>query len=245
MIPSDAVFQAIVLAAGKGSRMQSDLPKVLHPICGRPMVCHVLDALKSVGIPRPIIVIGRGAELVEQTLGSGYVYVLQEQQLGSGHAVMCARDASEGRSAHILVLCGDSPLFRAETIRALMDAHLKEGATVSLASAVLDDPTGYGRIVRGAEGEITGVVEEKLADQSQKAIKEINGGCYAFDSVWLWDNIDRMSDNEVGEKCLTEMVDKAIAQAKHVTAVFSQPEEVLGVNTPAQLAEAERIMCAR
>ncbi len=245
MTPSIDEFQAIVLAAGKGSRMQSDLPKVLHHVCGRPMICHILDALRSVGIARPIVVIGKGAELVEQTLGGGYAYVLQEQQLGSGHAVICAREAAEGRSRDVLVMCGDSPLFRVETIRALMDAHVREDATASLVSAVLDDPTGYGRIVRDADGRITGVVEEKLADESRKAIREINGGCYAFDSEWLWSNIDRMRENEVGERCLTEMFDIAIAQGKHVTAVFSQPDEVLGVNTPAQLAEAERIMCGR
>lgn len=242
-VPAD--FQAIILAAGKGSRMQSDLPKVLHPVCGRPMVCHILDALSDVGIPSPIIVIGRGAELVEQTLGAGYVYVLQEEQLGSGHAVMWARGVAEGGSKHTLVMCGDSPLFRVETIRALMDAHRREQATASLVSAVLDDPSGYGRIVRAPDGRIAGVVEEKLADEEQRAIREINGGCYAFDSRWLWDNIDLMSENEVGEKCLTEMVDIAIGQGKRVTAVRSQPDEVIGINTPAQLAEAERIMCGR
>lgn len=245
MSPSVADFQAIVLAAGKGSRMRSDLPKVLHPVCGLPMVCHVLNTLKEVGVSRTIIVIGMGAELVEQTLGVGYVYVLQAQQLGSGHAAMCARAAAEGQSRHTLVLCGDSPLFRVETIRALMDCHARENATVSLVSAVLDDPTGYGRIIRDAGGRITGVVEEKLADEAQRAVKEINGGCYAFDSSWLWANIDRMTVNEVGERCLTEMVDIAIGDGRTVVAVSAQPEEVLGVNTPAQLAEAERILCER
>ena len=238
-------FQAIVLAAGKGTRMGSDLPKVLHLLCGRPMVCRVLDALEAVGIAKPIIIVGRGAELVERTLGRGYAYVLQEQQLGSGHAVMCAREAAEGRSRHILVMCGDSPLFRAETVRALMDAHLLGRAAVSLTSATLDDPTGYGRIVRGTDGRITGVVEEKMAGRPERAIREINGGCYAFDSGWLWTNIGLMSENEAGEKCLTEMVDIAISQGKRVTSASCDPEEVLGVNTPEQLAEAERIMSGR
>lgn len=244
-MPAPLDFQAVILAAGRGSRMQSDLPKVLHPVCGRPMVCHILDALRDVGIAAPIIVIGKGAGLVENTLGGGYTYVLQEEQLGSGHAVMCARRAAEGKSNHVLVMCGDSPLFRVETIRALMDAHKREQATVSLVSAVLDDPSGYGRIVRGPDGAIAGVVEEKLADERQKAIREINGGCYAFVSRWLWDNIGLMSENEVGEKCLTQMVHIAIGQGKPVTAVFSQPDEVLGINTPTQLQEAERIMCER
>ena len=236
-------FQGIVLAAGRGSRMQSDLPKVLIEICGRPMICYVLDALTSVGVRSPVIVIGKGAGLVEQTLGGGYTYVLQEEQLGSGHAVICAREAAQGRSRDLLVMCGDSPLFRARTVRALMEAHVRENATISLVSAILDAPTGYGRIVR-ADGRIVGVVEEKLADETQRAIREINGGCYAFDSEWLWGNIDRMRENEVGEKCLTEMVDIAIAQGKHVTAVSCESDEVLGVNTPAQLALAESILSA-
>jgi len=234
-------FQGIVLAAGKGSRMGSDLPKVLIEVCGRPMIRHILDALESVRISRPIIVIGKGADLVEQMLGGGYTYVLQEEQLGSGHAVICVREAAEGRSRDLLVMCGDSPLFRVETVQALMEAHVREDATVSLVSAVLDDPTGYGRIVR-SDTQIAGGVEEKLADETQRAIREINGGCYAFDSEWLWGNIDRMRENEVGEKCLTEMVDIAIAQRKHVAAVSCESDEVLGVNTPAQLAQAESIM---
>lgn len=238
-------FRAIVLAAGKGSRMRSDLPKVLHPVCGRPMICHVLNSLEAVGIPRPIIVVGRGAELVERTLGSRYAYVLQEQQLGSGHAVACAREAAEGCSCHIIVMCGDSPLFRVETVRALMDAHLQENAVVSLTSSTLNDPTGYGRIVRSAEGRIVGVVEEKTANETEKVIHEINGGCYTFDSDWLWENIGLMSENEAGEKCLTDMVGIAIAQGKRVTSVPCGAEEVLGVNTPEQLAEAERIMRER
>ena len=172
---STSGFQAIVLAAGKGTRMGSDLPKVLLPVCGRPVVTHILDALAGVGIPQPVVVIGYKAEMVKEALGSRVIYALQEEQRGSGHAVMCARDAA-GDAENILVMCGDSPLFKVETISAVMEAHVREGAVIALASAVLDDPTGYGRILRSANGDVLGVAEEKIATGEQKAVREINGG---------------------------------------------------------------------
>lgn len=224
--------------------MGSDLPKVLLPICDRPVVTHILGALDKVGIGRPVVVIGKGADLVRDALGDSVLYALQSEQRGSGHAVVCARDAAEG-AENILVMCGDSPLFRVETIRSLMDAHTREGATVTLISAVLDDPHGYGRILRAPNGDVFGVVEEKIASDEQKAVKEINGGLYAFDGRWLWANIHLMRENEAGELCLTEMVDIAIAQGRRVIAVPASPEEVAGINTPDQLASAERILAQR
>lgn len=244
MSTSSDGFQAIVLAAGKGTRMGSDLPKVLLPMCGRPVVTHILDALGKVGIARPVVVIGYRADQVRQALGDRVLYALQEEQQGSGHAVICARDAASG-SKNILVMCGDSPLFRVETIRSLMDVHVREGATITLASAVLDNPHGYGRILRAPGGGISGVVEEKLATDEQRAVKEINGGLYAFDGDWLWENIHLMSRNEAGELCLTEMVDIAIAQGRRVTSSPTSPEEVAGINTPDQLRDAERILSQR
>jgi bifunctional UDP-N-acetylglucosamine pyrophosphorylase / glucosamine-1-phosphate N-acetyltransferase len=241
---STSGFQAIVLAAGKGTRMGSDLPKVLLPVCGRPVVTHILDALAEVGIPHPVVVIGYKAEMVKDALGGRVMYALQEEQRGSGHAVMCARDAA-GDAGSILVMCGDSPLFRVETISAVMETHVREGATITLASAILDDPTGYGRILRAANGEVLGVAEEKIATQEQKAVKEINGGLYAFDGAWLWANIGLMHENEAGELCLTEMVDIAIAQGRKVIAVPISAEEVAGINTPDQLRAAEQILLER
>lgn len=225
--------------------MNSDLPKVLHPVCGRPMVSHILDALQAAGVPEPVVVIGEGGDQVERALGENYIYVRQEHQLGSGHAVMCARGAAEGKARNILVMCGDSPLFRVETIRSLMRGHQREQATIALVSAVLEDPGGYGRILRDERGRIIGIVEEDLADTRQRTIKEVNGGCYAFDAEWLWGSIDTMRRNDVGEYCLTEMVDIATARGRRVAAVSAEPDEVLGVNTPAQLAAAEQIMRAR
>ena len=237
-------FQAIVLAAGKGRRMGSDLPKVLLPLCGRPIVSHVLDVLAEVGIPRPVIVISKEGDAVREALGGGYPYVIQAEQLGSGHAVLCAREAAQN-ARNIIVMCGDSPLFRIETVRSLMMEHIRSGAAITLVSAILDDPHGYGRILRNPAGEVSGVVEEKFASDEQKAIREINGGCYGFDAEWLWENIGLMTRNEAGEYCLTEMVNIAIKQGLEVITVASQPDEVAGINTPEQLLAAEQILLTR
>ena len=236
-------FQAIILAAGKGSRMGSELPKVLLPLCGRPMLAHILDVLAEVGIVHPVIVVSKSG-VVREALGDTYRYARQEEQLGSGHAVLCAREAALG-SANILIMCGDSPLFKTETVRSLMEVHIREQAAITLASTMLDDPQGYGRILRAPTGDVKGIVEEKLATPGQKTIREINGGCYAFDAEWLWGNIEKMRKNEAGEYCLTEMVDIAIAQGRKVTTVQAEPDEVAGVNTPEQLLAAENILRAR
>lgn len=237
-------FQAIVLAAGKGSRMGVDIPKTLIPLYGKPMISYILDAISVLGIDAPVIVVGKQHQAFDDVLGGGFVYVVQEEQLGSGHAVMCARDASTS-DGHVLVMCGDSPLFRVETIRALMNTHRTDGSAVTLISALLDDPFGYGRILRSASGEITGVAEEKNASSEQKAVREINGGCYAFIAQWLWDNINLLTRNEACELNLTEMVDIAIRQGLKVSSVTAGPDEVAGVNTPDQLHQAKEILMAR
>lgn len=237
-------FQAVILAAGKGTRMRSDVPKVLLPLAGRPVLAHILEALIQVGVNRPVVVIGTGGEQVRETLGDCCVYAVQEEQLGSGHAVTCARDAARGAES-ILVMCGDSPLFRVETIRSVMEALLRENAAITLVSAVLDDPRGYGRILRAPSGDVAGIVEEKIASDEQKAISEINGGLYAFDATWLWENIGLMTSNEAGEYCLTEMVDIALAQGRRVITVTASPDEVAGINTPEQLRFAESVLLTR
>lgn len=237
-------FQGIVLAAGKGRRMGSDLPKVLLPLCGQPIISHVLGLLAEVGIPRPVIVVNRDGDMIRKSLGDGYLYAIQAEQLGSGHAVLCAREAAEG-ARNIIVMCGDSPLFRVGTVYSLMLEHVRRSAVITLVSAVLDDPRGYGRVLRDSAGEVSGIVEEKLASDEQKAIEEINGGCYGFDADWLWENIGLMTRNEAGEYCLTEMVDIAISQGRRVITVSSGPDEVAGINTRAQLEQAEHILCGR
>jgi bifunctional UDP-N-acetylglucosamine pyrophosphorylase/glucosamine-1-phosphate N-acetyltransferase len=224
--------------------MTSDLPKVLLPLCGRPIIAYILDLLSEVDISHPVVVTGWGGDILRSTLGSSYIYADQAEQLGSGHAVVCAREAAQG-SKNVLVMCGDSPLFRADTVRSLISTHLQLESTVTLVSAVLTDPTGYGRILRGPDGSVTGIVEEKLASVEQRMIREVNGGCYAFSSEWLWKNIGSMQKNEVGEYCLTEMVDIAISQCRVVCTVTCMPDEIAGINTPEQLRAAEEILAAR
>lgn len=240
-------FYAIILAAGKGKRMRdeaapAEFPKVLRQACGRPIISYVIDTLRAAGIMDVSIIVGFGAEYVKESLGSGYCYILQNEQLGSGHAVACAWDALRDRSGSAIIMCGDSPLFTAPTIVSLMEHHEASQATITMISALLDNPTGYGRIKRDASGGIVGVVEEKCASTEEKAISEVNGGAYAFDSDWLWSNIHRIERNEAGELNLTDLVRVAISQGNRVEAVPTGVKEITGVNTPADLQFVEHIL---
>ena len=241
---------AIVLAAGKGKRMRdeslpAEFPKVLRQVKGRALVDYVVDALRQADVTDITLIVGFGADYVRQAMGDTFTYAVQSEQLGSGHAVASARELLGDRSGTAIVMCGDSPLFTSSTINRLKDHHASTGATITLVSAFLDNPTGYGRIKRDGDGRITGIVEEKCASDEEKSIKEINGGALAFDSKWLWENIDRMQVNEAGELNLTDLVRVAISQGKLVEAVATDPEEVMGVNTPEDLREAERILAGR
>lgn len=243
-------FYAIILAAGRGKRMRdeatpAEFPKVLRQAAERPLIGYVIDALRGAGVDDINIIVGFGAEQVKAALGEEFDYILQPEQLGSGHAVACGKDMLSGRGGHAIIMCGDSPLFTPETLRKLKDHHKHTDATITLVSATLDDPTGYGRIKRSPDGRISGVVEEKCASPEEKTIREINGGAYAFDSEWLWTNIHRIEVNEAGELNLTDLVRIAIADGLTVEAVPTAPEEVMGVNTPANLAEVESILRTR
>ncbi len=239
----------LVLAAGKGSRFASEagdpFPKVLRPVLGRPMVFCVLDALRGAGIEDITLIIGFGADEVRGHVGESVKYVLQTEQRGSGHAVACAAEAFRDFEGGLVIMCGDSPLFTADTVRRVCEEHARTGAAVTLTSAILDDPSGYGRIVRDSDGVIRGIVEEKCADDEQKAICEVNGGAYAFDGRWLFDNIQKMAINEANEYNLTDMVRVALEQGRTVSAVNCDPSELLGVNTPTQLQVIEGILRGR
>lgn len=242
----DMHIAGLVLAAGRGSRFASEsgeaFPKVLRPVLGRPMVLYALDALRGAGIEEITLVIGFGADEVRRQVGESVGYVLQAEQRGSGHAVACARDAFRDCDGALVIMCGDSPVFTAGTVRRIVEEHARSGAVATLASAVLDDPFGYGRIVRDREGAIRGIVEEKCASEEEKAIHEVNGGAYAFDARWLFGNIEEMALNEANEYNLTDMVRVAIEQGRGVSAVHCDPQELLGVNTPEQLRAVEEIL---
>ena len=239
-------FAGLVLAAGKGTRFLTEqgepLPKVLRPILGRPMVCYVLDALSGAGIRDVTLVVGYRAEDVKRALGDSVDYIPQPEQKGSGHAVACAAHRFDGFTGHLVVMCGDSPLFTSDTVRAMMAKHIATGAVITLASAVLTDPFGYGRILRDSEGRIRAVVEEKCADEAQRSISEVNGGAYVFDGAWLFANLHAMAVNDADEYNLTDMVRVAVEQNAVVSAVTCDERELLGVNTPEQLAAIEDMM---
>jgi bifunctional UDP-N-acetylglucosamine pyrophosphorylase/glucosamine-1-phosphate N-acetyltransferase len=245
-VPDNHDWKGLVLAAGKGSRFQQEtgeaFPKVLRPVLGKPLVRYVLDTLARAGVTDITLVVGFMAGEVMRELGPGYRYVLQPEQKGSGHAVARAAQHFSDFVGNLVIMCGDSPLFAADTINAIMREHETSSPAITLISAVLDDPSGYGRILRDSEGRITSIVEETCASTDQRAIKEVNGGVYAFDAKWLVDNTDRMAINEAGEYNLTDMVRIAVELGREVTAVQCDPVELLGVNTPEQLKTVAGIL---
>ncbi len=233
---------AIILAAGKGTRMKSELAKVLHPLAGRPLLAHVLDALSPLGPRRTVVVVGHQAERVAEVCrGPGVETVLQEEQLGTGHAVDQARSVLADASGHTLVLCGDVPLLSTQTLRRLLDQTRDSGAAAGVLTAIAADATGYGRIVRDDEGRVAAIVEEKDADDSQRAIREYNTGTWCFPTAELWPALERLDrDNAQGEYYLTDVVEIFVADGKRVEAVVCDDErEVQGINTLTDLRRAE------
>ena len=235
---------ALVLAAGMGKRMASDLAKVLHPMAGRPLLAHVLDTLDALGVGRRVVVIGHQRERVRAAFAGrdDLEWVVQVEQRGTGHACMMAEPALADFAGTLLVVCGDTPLLTARTLDALLRAHEASGASVTVLSMRLPDPAGYGRIVRGPNGVgIERIVEEKDATPVQRAIDEVNSGIYAFSYPALAGVLSSLTATNVqGEYYLTDTVSLLQARA-HKAAVICAPDhrELLGINTVDQLAEAE------
>ncbi len=234
---------ALVLAAGQGTRMKSDLAKVLHPMAGRPLLAHVLGTLEDLGVGRTLVVIGHQRERVQQAFADARVeWIVQQPQCGTGHAARVAAPSLQGFRGTLLVVCGDTPLLRADTLHALLEGHAASGAAVTVLSMRLADPRGYGRIVRTADGGAR-IVEDRDATPEQRAIDEVNSGIYAFDWPRLAEVLDALtSHNAQGEYYLTDTL-ALMASRGWGTAVVCAPEarELLGINTPEQLAEAEAV----
>ncbi len=186
---------AVLLAAGQGTRMKSDLPKVLHPLCGRPMLWHVLEALKSAANEKPVVVVGHGAEAVQNYLGDSADCVLQEPQLGTGHAAMQAEPLLKGKTDLVIVTYADMPLLRGETFQQLVETQRNNPGPLTLLTVIADDPRGFGRIVRKPDGTVQAIVEEYVATPEQQQIKELNVGAYCFQADWLWGALHRIEKN--------------------------------------------------
>lgn len=239
-------LQSIILAAGQGTRMRSNLPKVLHPLLGKPLVYYSLNAAQKVSGITPVMVIGHGGEEVRQVVGGAARFVLQEPQLGTGHAVQQTMRLLQGHSDQVLVTYADMPLLRAETFEQLVEAHQSHKGPITLLTVVEDDPRGFGRIVRNEGGNVTAIVEEAEASLEQLEIKELNASVYCFDSSWLWDNIESIPLSKKGEYYLTELVGLAVQQDLPVQAlVLEDSEEAIGINSRVHLAEAEVILRER
>lgn len=243
---------AVVLAAGKGTRMKSEKPKVLHEVAGKPMLFFPVNLLKNSGAGKIVLVVGFGSEaVVEAFKDHGLSFVTQEEQLGTGHAVMCALKELRNHTGDVLVLSGDVPLIREETVKALLDLHRKGGkskAAISLVTTIEQNPKGYGRIVRDdAAGEITRIVEEKDCSPLQKKIQEVNTGIYLFSASFLHANIKKLGkENAQGEYYLPDLVHLAVGQELRVDSIsITDATEVMGVNNRVELAKAGEHMRAR
>ncbi|MGG4142016.1 bifunctional UDP-N-acetylglucosamine diphosphorylase/glucosamine-1-phosphate N-acetyltransferase GlmU [Paenibacillus algorifonticola] len=238
---------AIVLAAGQGKRMKSKRYKVLHHVCGKPMVGHVLDTVKQAASERTVVIVGHGAETVKAYLGEQAEYVLQEQQLGTGHAVRQAEALIGAEDGKTIVICGDTPLVRSETIQAMLALQQSSGAAATVLTASFADPTGYGRIIRGESGEVERIVEQKDCTPEEAATKEINTGTYVFDNRKLFEALAKVtSNNAQGEFYLTDVIGIFRQAGESVQGYCTEDTaEAIGINDRVALAEAEGLMRAR
>ncbi|MDG5789980.1 bifunctional UDP-N-acetylglucosamine diphosphorylase/glucosamine-1-phosphate N-acetyltransferase GlmU [Evansella sp. AB-P1] len=236
---------AVILAAGKGTRMKSDLYKVLHQVCGKPMVQHIVDQLKGCQVDKAITVVGHGAEKVKEQLGADVSYVLQEEQLGTGHAVLQAEPMLGNQNGTTIVVCGDTPLLTSETMNSLIEEHESKNAKATILTALASDPTGYGRILRSHEdGTVKKIVEHKDASEEERLVKEINTGTYCFDNQALFQALKNVgNDNVQGEYYLPDVIEILQEQGK-IIAAFQTPlfSETIGVNDRVALSQAEKVM---
>ncbi|WP_283163418.1 bifunctional UDP-N-acetylglucosamine diphosphorylase/glucosamine-1-phosphate N-acetyltransferase GlmU [Sporolactobacillus mangiferae] len=235
---------AVILAAGKGTRMKSKLYKVLHPVCGKPMIRHVVDTVKNADFSKVYVVVGHGAEQVEATVGTDAECLTQREQLGTGHAVLQAAGRLSEQEGTTVVLCGDTPLITYQTIERLMQVQEKHHAAAAVLTAHLEDPTGYGRIVRDRSGHVAKIVEDKDANSDEKRVKEINTGIYSFDNRKLFALLKQVTNhNAQGEYYLPDVIGLLVQKSEKVIAYATEHfEETVGVNDRMQLAAAGKYM---
>jgi bifunctional UDP-N-acetylglucosamine pyrophosphorylase / glucosamine-1-phosphate N-acetyltransferase len=240
------VPEAIVLAAGQGTRMRSRIPKVLHPLAGRPLVLHVLETLASIGVERPVVVTGHGADAVEAAVAGRATTARQEPQRGTADAVRVGLEAIPAAEGFVIVTMGDAPMQPPSLLERVLAQQRAGGTPLALVTARMDDPAGYGRIVRGPDGGVAAIVEEADADEATLALDEVNAGIYAFELAWLRGAIGRVSESAAGELYLTDIVALAADEGCPASVVVAdEPADAMGINDRVALADAERRMQRR
>lgn len=241
------MFTSVILAAGMGTRMKSKMPKVLHKVCGKPLSKWVIDASEAAGADKVCAVVGHKAETVKEVLGDVCEFALQAEQKGTGHAVMQAIDVIKNSKGEVVILNGDTPLITAETINKAIEYHKNNGNQATVITAILDDATGYGRIVRDNYGSVLKIVEQKDASKEEKKINEVNSGMYVFDAQSLVYALDKITPNNAqGEYYLTDTLEILLSAGKKIGGyAISDNDEIRGINDRVQLNEAEKIMQKR
>lgn len=237
---------SVILAAGHGTRMVSELPKMAHPILGRPMVWHAVKAAQEATSEKPVVVVGYGADAVREALGDMVCYTLQSEQLGTGHAVQQAEALLRDKTDAVLVSYGDMPLVTSDTLSRLVAAQVQHSGPITMLTVVVDDPRGFGRIVRDENGQVTAIVEEVDATLDQLAIRELNPGLYCFQAEWLWEALKKLKRSPTSEYFLTDVVGLAAQAGLAVQAIqVEDASEMIGVNTRIHLADATAMMRRR
>lgn len=236
-------LKTLILAAGKGTRMKSDMPKVIHKVNGIPMITKIIDTLSGLNPEENILILGHKKEEVLKVVGENCDYVLQTEQLGTGHAVIQAKEKLEGYDGDVMILCGDTPLLRESTLKSLYEYHKESGAVTTILTSIYENPFGYGRIVK-EDGLVKAIVEEKEASEEIKKIKEINAGVYCFNSKELFKALDKIdNNNEKGEYYLTDVIGIQVSENKKVQSfILEDKMEILGVNSKVELAQAGKVL---
>jgi len=236
----------VILAAGQGTRMRSKTPKFLHPLAGQPLLEYSLRLAEGLGGHQPVIVVGHGADAVRERFGMRAAFALQEQQLGTGHALLAAESMLKARGGLVVVIFADMPLIKAETLKRIVELQASNSGPVSLLTVELPDPHGFGRVVRDENGDVRAIVEEAVATPAQKAIRELNASVYCFKADWLWPALQRIQVSPKGEYYLTDIVEIAVRDGLAVQA-YQTPDatEAVGINTRVHLAEASAILRQR
>jgi len=239
-------ISTLILAAGQGTRMVSNLPKVMHPLAGKPLIRHAVRTACAVSDEKPVVVVGHGSERVQQEMGSEVEFVFQHEQLGTAHAVMAAEETMRERGGMLLVFYADMPLITPRTLRSLAECMQTDQTSICMLTVELDDPHGFGRVIRDPSGKVIEIVEEAQATPAQREIRELNAGVYCFDAGWLWDALHQIRISSKGEYYLTDIVAVATSSGREVKAIrLDDPDELVGINNRIHLAEAEKIMRRR